>query len=178
MSQLHQHIQSEVTIIGGGIVGCCTALELRKRNFIVTIVEKGYLNGGASCNNAGGLYFQLQNQAGNFNESQQRELKKSLGLILNSRKSWVELNEYLNNKDGFNLNGGFIVAFNDEQAASLKKKHKLEMEWGINTELVTREEILKLMPYVSPHITGGSYHSGEGFADPEIIGKKLKEKLL
>lgn len=47
-------MQSSATVvIGGGVVGMCTAYYLAKRGHKVTVVEKGKLEGGASHGNAG-----------------------------------------------------------------------------------------------------------------------------
>lgn len=47
--------QSTCAIIGGGVVGLCTAIELQKRGFRTTIIDGGNLKSAASYGNAGFL---------------------------------------------------------------------------------------------------------------------------
>jgi len=47
--------QKKIVIIGGGVVGLCTAYYLSKEGHEVTVVDKGQLNSGASHVNAGYL---------------------------------------------------------------------------------------------------------------------------
>lgn len=46
-------VLSEVTVVGGGIVGVSTALELARAGLTVTLIEKGQLGHGCSYGNAG-----------------------------------------------------------------------------------------------------------------------------
>jgi D-amino-acid dehydrogenase len=47
--------QKKIVIIGGGVVGLCTAYYLSEEGHEVTVVDKGQLNSGASYVNAGYL---------------------------------------------------------------------------------------------------------------------------
>jgi D-amino-acid dehydrogenase len=47
------NIQPSVAVIGAGIIGVCSALELQKRGFKVTLVEAQYPAAGASAGNCG-----------------------------------------------------------------------------------------------------------------------------
>ncbi len=44
---------AEVAIVGGGIVGLCSALHLQRRGYAVTIIDRGAPGNGASGHNAG-----------------------------------------------------------------------------------------------------------------------------
>jgi len=46
---------SQVTVIGGGIVGVCSALFLQREGFTVTLVEAGNIGEGTSFGNAGNI---------------------------------------------------------------------------------------------------------------------------
>jgi D-amino-acid dehydrogenase len=46
---------SQVTVIGGGIVGVCSALFLQRQGFTVTLVEAGNIGEGTSFGNAGNI---------------------------------------------------------------------------------------------------------------------------
>lgn len=46
-------VETTALVVGGGIVGVCTALNLQRRGFAVTIVEKEEISAGASTGNCG-----------------------------------------------------------------------------------------------------------------------------
>ena len=47
--------QDPVVVVGGGLVGLCTALYLRRAGSAVTLIERGDPGGGASAGNAGSI---------------------------------------------------------------------------------------------------------------------------
>ena len=49
-------MKQNVIIIGGGIVGCLSALEFKKKGFDVTIIEKSKIGHESSSAAAGILY--------------------------------------------------------------------------------------------------------------------------
>lgn len=49
------HTSADIAIIGAGIVGVCTAYELRKRGFDVVLVDKGEPGSGCSFGNSGAI---------------------------------------------------------------------------------------------------------------------------
>ena len=48
-------MSGHVTIVGGGIVGVCSALYLQRAGFHVTLVDKGGIGEGCSFGNAGNI---------------------------------------------------------------------------------------------------------------------------
>jgi D-amino-acid dehydrogenase len=46
-------MSKQITIIGGGVIGLCTAYYLQKEGFEISIIEKGDMTDGASFGNAG-----------------------------------------------------------------------------------------------------------------------------
>ena len=49
----------DVVIIGGGVIGCLTALNLAERDVSVALCEKGVIAGEASGRAAGGIEYQF-----------------------------------------------------------------------------------------------------------------------
>src|SRR5688572_5852474 len=95
-------------IIGGGIVGCFAALELKEMEpkASVAILERGYLPSGASTKNAGFACFgSLSELIEQINNSSEEELLTLVG------KRWNGLQKMLKvlgpQAIDYQLNGGF-----------------------------------------------------------------------
>ena len=43
-------MKKSIVIVGGGVIGCITAIELKKKGFDITIIDKGQMaEGGILC---------------------------------------------------------------------------------------------------------------------------------
>jgi hypothetical protein len=51
----------------------------------------------------------------------------------------------------------------------VEAKVKAERSMGVMSEALTREEMLSVAPYLGPHVIGGSFLKGEGFANPLLV---------
>lgn len=130
-----------VVIIGAGIVGCNVADELVSRGWNdITVVEQGPLDmPGGSTSHAPGLVFHV-------NPS------KTLTLFA---KYTVEK---LLSLGCFNQVGGLEVATTPERLEELKRKHGYAQSWGIETRLMTPEEVKKVYPLMNTDIVLGGMH--------------------
>ena len=99
-------IDSEVVIVGGGIVGCATALYLAKRGVAVTLCEKGLAGAMASGVNFGGV------------RQQGRHLAE-LPLARRARAIWPRLGEIIGDGCEFTANGHLKIARDPAEMAAL-----------------------------------------------------------
>jgi glycine/D-amino acid oxidase-like deaminating enzyme len=53
--------------------------------------------------------------------------------------------------------------------ALIEKKVAAERAAGVMSEVVRRNELLSLAPYLGEHVIGGSFLKGEGFANPLLV---------
>lgn len=145
----------KTVIIGGGIVGLSLAWNLAKRGWNdITVLERDYLNSGASARCGGGVRAQWST-ADNI-----RIMKRS-----------VELFESFPQDTGFNnwfRQGGYLfIAYNEAQAELFEKNNKLQNEHGVQSRLVTPAQIKKLAPAVNTDgMVGGIYHQRDGVCFP------------
>ncbi|MGH3665854.1 MAG: FAD-dependent oxidoreductase, partial [Egibacteraceae bacterium] len=146
---------AQVVIIGAGIVGCSTAYHLSQLGCTdVVVVDKGPLFAtGGSSTHAPGLVFQT-----------------------NPSQTMTELARYtverygaatLDGQPCFHAVGGIEVAATPERWADLKRKRGLASSWGVESELLSPQQVADLVPLVDrERIYGGFHVPGDGIAKP------------
>ncbi len=154
----------DVIVLGGGALGCLTALKLQKRGLKCALVDVSSLMSGASLNNAGGIYLQTQHQAGNVSHEQRTLIQDLIPLLQHTREAWLEINHYLG-EAVYQQTGGVIVASDSEQVAALQKKVDFETTWGIPTRLLSPKEIQNQFSDAEIPVKAACYHEQEGFAE-------------
>lgn len=160
---------SDVVVIGGGLVGCATAYYLSKENKSVTLVERGQINRQASGQNAGSLHFQFEHRLILHWQELENELKELIPLSKDSEKMWANVEDELDAKLDVVQHGGFMIAETDEEVELLKKKYELEKKYGLDTELMTRDEVREIAPYITQSFKMASFCPMEGHANPRHV---------
>ena len=92
----------DIAIVGGGIMGCATALRLAEAGMRAVVVERGDLGQGASGVNAGTLSLQIKRV-------------KLIAYALRGHALWAAAGDAV----GFRRTGGFTLAFTEREAALL-----------------------------------------------------------
>jgi dimethylglycine oxidase len=142
-----------VVIIGAGIVGANLADELTARGWDrVTVVDQGPLPlTGGSTSHAPGLVFQT-NGSKTMAEFATYTVEKLLDLDVDG--AWC-----------FNQVGGLEVATTPERLAELHRRQGWATSWGVQGEVLSPEECVRLHPLVDPdQILGGLYVPTDGLA--------------
>lgn len=146
---------SDVLIVGGGLQGLSSAMHLSRRGLTVRLLEAEYCGRHASGVNAGGV----------------RTLGRHLAeipLALAARdRIWHRLEEYIGHDGGFVPSGQLQVAENEADVAACKQRIAfLESHGHVHEKWIGREEVLELVPSISPHVVGGIWVRGDGYAYP------------
>lgn len=92
--------QVDVVIIGGGFVGCCTALSLAERGVSVALCEKGVIAGEASGRAAGMVEYE-------------HLAPIKMEMVARSMDLWQGMNERTNSDIGYNSRG-LITLYDNE----------------------------------------------------------------
>jgi sarcosine oxidase subunit beta len=148
------NITADVVIIGGGIHGCSSALQLAKEGLKVVVVERHYPGRHASGVNAGGV----------------RQLGRDMAevpLSVASMAMWHEIEELLGDDCGFEHAGQIQVAENEDELQLLKQR-VVEMEAaGFDHEvLIDIDHLRELTPAISSHCCGAILSAKDGHAKP------------
>jgi len=158
--------QADVIVIGGGITGMMTAWSLAEVGAEVVLLEAGELGAQASGANAGSLHLQIQYpEFAKFGEDWARAYGPCLGFLKDSLALWRELPGRTGHDLGVKIGGGIVVAQTDAQMALITRKAQIEAEFGVETQLLDRDALLKLAPYLSDKAIGGGFCPLEGKAN-------------
>lgn len=125
----------DVVIIGGGGHGLATAYYLAKNHGItnVAVLEKGYIGGGNTGRNTTIVRSNYRQQPlGRFYEF--------------SLKLWEGLSDDLNYNVMFSPRGALTLGHSDADMIRLAEKGDAMAVQGIDAELLTRDQVMKLEP--------------------------------
>jgi sarcosine oxidase, subunit beta len=146
-------ISADVAIVGAGIIGLSTALELARRGRRVVVVERWMIGAEASSRNAGGV----RQQGRAWQEIPLAKLAVSL---------WQNLDEALRRPTGYRQCGHVYVAETTDEMEHLATQRSQERQLGLDTELIDATELRRLAPGINPVLPGAKFCPTDGVADP------------
>lgn len=160
--------RADAVIIGGGIIGISTALELAERGLFVVVVEKGEVGAEQSSRNWGWC-------------RQMGRDSREVPLIKVALAKWRGMNERIGAETGFRTCG--IVYMSDTAETFAKKQAWFESvakPHALSTRVVSGSEIGKLVPGCLKSWSGGIYTADDGRAEPFLavpaMAKALQKK--
>ncbi len=158
---------TDVLIIGAGIIGISTAYYLSQNGIEATIIDKGPPNGQASGSNAGSLHLQLLS-FDHSDKSNKRPTLAELTLSLQKKgvEAWLALERELAAEFELKITGGLMVAENEQDMKFLESKAKAERAQGIQMHILGKSELSKMAPAISDNMIGGAFCPDEGKINP------------
>jgi glycine/D-amino acid oxidase-like deaminating enzyme len=165
---------TDVLIIGAGIIGISTAMYLSREGVEVMLVDRGVANGQASGGNAGSLHLQLSpcdfsEECSNTNTPAAVTLElQKLGI-----ETWIALEKELRADFELEMSGGVMLADSIEDLGFLHQKAALEERFGIEVNMLSGSETRGMIPAVADHVAGAAFYSGEGMINPLTASLQL-----
>ena len=146
---------TRVAVIGGGVVGCSVLYHLTKLGWSdVMLLERSELTSGSTWHAAGG--FHTLNGDTNMAALQGYTIKL-----------YRELEEITGMSCGLHHVGGVTLADNKDRFDMLVAERAKHRYMGLETEIVSPEEIAKIAPITNTDgIVGGLYDPLDGHLDP------------
>ncbi|WP_120495552.1 FAD-dependent oxidoreductase [Kiloniella sp. EL199] len=146
---------TRVAVIGGGVVGCSVLYHLTKLGWSdVMLIERSELTSGSTWHAAGG--FHTLNADTNMAALQGYTIRL-----------YKELEEITGMSCGLHHVGGVTLASTPERMDFLKAERAKHRYMGLDTEIVSPEEIKKLSPITNIEgIIGALYDPLDGHLDP------------
>lgn len=153
-------VETEFAIIGAGIMGLSTGLNLARAGKEVVILDRCEPWSEASGVNAGSLAVQ----------------NKRLPLIpfaLEASRIWMNFHKELGKDVGYVQSGGLRVATTSEEVDRLRDSAAKMSNAGIELEWLERSALEKKVPWLGDRVRAATFCPVDGFGDPLTAGKAL-----
>ncbi len=141
----------DALIIGAGIMGCSTALQLARRGLKVAVLEKGTIGAGSTGKSSAVIRQHYSNE-------------------LTARMALFSLGAFqdLGDECGFTRTG-FVALSSARDCEGLKANVALQQKAGIQTELLSPDALRELVPDLeTTDVAAAAWEPGSGYADPHL----------
>lgn len=152
----------DVVVIGGGIIGVSTAMELAERGISVALCEKGVIGGEQSARNWG------------WTRRMGRD-ERELPLCIHSVRQWSEMDARIGRPTGWRRTGISYLSYTQRDLkgwlawAEIGKRHNLD------ARMLSKAEIAEKMPGNNGGILGVLHTGSDGRAEPWIAVPAMAE---
>ncbi|MBI1383928.1 MAG: FAD-dependent oxidoreductase [Rhizobiales bacterium] len=157
----------DVAIIGGGVIGVCTAYELAKRGIAVAVFEKGRIAGEQSSRNWG------------FCRQQGRD-PVEIPLAVESLRIWRDLDREIGRETGFRQAGLLYVTDKEADIERWRDWLTHAEPFQIGSRLLSASEVAERVPQAHASWRGGLWTAADGKAEPTLavpaIAEAVKER--
>ncbi len=146
--------ETDVVVIGGGIIGVTAALFLARKGLQVTLCEKGVIAGEQSGRNWGWVRVMGRDA-------------REIPLALESQRIWEQLSTEPGVATGFRR-AGIVYAFDTARMrdSSLAWAEKA-LDYQISCRLLSKAELQQMIPGLDASVDGGLYTSNDARAEPQ-----------
>lgn len=158
MSEQRRRLETDVVVVGGGIVGGASAWYLAQRGVRVVVMEKGVVGGEASGRNGGGVRQQCRD-------------RRERPLAMASVKLWEGIQAELGYDMEYAQDGNIRLATNEARIDALRAEGEEELEDGLAVEIWDRETLRQRAPYLGDVFIGAKYCATDGIANPILASR-------
>lgn len=146
--------RADVVVIGGGIIGSCTALSLAEKGVSVVLCEKGHIAGEQSSRNWGWC-------------RQQGRDPREIPLAIEALRQWRGMNERVGAETGFRQTGIAYLAASPADMARYEAWLEYARPYQLESRLVGGQDLDRLASGTSRRWAGGLYTASDGRAEPQ-----------
>ncbi|MDO6588027.1 FAD-binding oxidoreductase [Salipiger sp. 1_MG-2023] len=144
----------DVVVIGAGIAGVCTALELAERGLKVALCEKGDVGAEQSSRNWGWVRLSHRDP-------------REMPLMVESVRLWKGMNERTQAETGYRQCGITFSVTTDEALKEEEDWAQILQEYQIPARVLPAPEALNAFPGLTAPIKGALYNPHDGRAEPQ-----------
>ena len=146
---------ADVVVIGGGVIGVCTALFLVCAGQSVVLLEKGRIAAEQSSRNWGWI-------------RQQGRDPEELPIMVEANRLWQELASQTNVDIGLVQGGVTYLADNDTELATYEAWLTHARANAVDSRILSADEVAKLIPGMSRKYVGALYTASDMRAEPWV----------
>ncbi|MCF5745341.1 MULTISPECIES: NAD(P)/FAD-dependent oxidoreductase [Pseudomonas syringae group] len=149
-------IETDVIIIGGGIVGASTALALARKGQRVALLERDFCGSHSSGVNYGGV------------RRQGRPLSQ-LPLSQRAHQIWGSLGDLIGTDGEYQRSGHLKLARSEQDMNALRAYAEASQGFGLDLQLLDREQLRARYPWAGDVAVGASLCAEDGHANPRLV---------
>jgi glycine/D-amino acid oxidase-like deaminating enzyme len=154
--------RSGVMIVGGGIIGVCTALFLAEKGHAVVLCEKGQIGAEQSSRNWGWCRTMGRDPA-------------EIPLSLDSLRLWRGMNAAVAGETGFRQTGIVYLCDTERELAERERWLEHARSFQIEARLLRNDALADVLPGAGRPFAGGLYTATDGRAEPGKAAPAIAE---
>ena len=158
---------ADAVVIGGGIIGACSAYELAKNGLNVILIEKRHFGSGASGTSAAMLEHQIDAYRGEPVFSLSHASSKLFPALYNEVKNLTGIDFQ------YEVCGILQLATTEKDAEFLKKEVDRQLKLGLKTKWLSPESLEKEIPNLQPYFGAALYQE-----DGQVNGEKFLSAMI
>ncbi|UHD43879.1 FAD-binding oxidoreductase [Aureimonas altamirensis] len=152
----------DVVVIGGGIIGTSTALELAERGVSVALCEKGGIGHEQSSRNWGWVRIT-------------RRDPREMPLMAEALRIWSGLDTRIGRPTGYTRSGIVFSCADDAALATHQRWADHLQRYQVEHKMLSPGELENLMPGSRLGVKGGLYTPADGRAEPQKAAPAIAE---
>ena len=149
-----------VVVIGGGIIGTCTAFFLARKGVPVTLCEKGHIAGEQSSRNWG------------WCRKMGRD-PREIPLAIEALRLWGEMNDAVQAETGFRRSGIVYLCKTPDELAKKAAWLEAARPYQLDTRMLTRAEAAEKLPGLAGDWAGALYTESDGRGEPQMAAPAI-----
>jgi glycine/D-amino acid oxidase-like deaminating enzyme len=154
----------DALIVGGGVMGCSTALHLARAGMRVALVDRGALCREASGVNAGTLTLHMTRAA-------------LVPYAMRAWQMWMDADEWLGMGVLATQAPGLTLAFTQGECELLTLRAQARREQGAPIEIISPERARQIEPGLHPGLLMAGYCEIDGYASAYLTGRAMAHAL-
>ncbi|MGJ7499917.1 NAD(P)/FAD-dependent oxidoreductase [Variovorax sp. ZT5P49] len=155
----------DAVVIGGGVMGCSTALHLAQGGMRVALVDRGPLCREASGVNAGTLTLHMTRAA-------------LVPYAMRAWHMWMDAEKWLGMGVLATHVPGLTLAFTEAECELVELRAKARREYGAPIEVISPARAREIEPGVHPGLLKAGYCDIDGFASAYLTGRAFRHALM
>lgn len=164
MTAPDRHRVYDAVVVGGGVMGCSTALHLARKGLAVALVDRGAVCREASGVNAGTLTMHMTRAA-------------LIPYALAGWEMWQNAAQWLGSDLEVRRTPGLSVAYTEDEAAMLEQRAHARIQQGAPIELIPPGRARQIEPGLTDRIRAAAHCPIDGFNTPYLLARAFIRAL-